>query len=269
VNNLIGGVDRKTLEGTYVDGLGVSKYQFKDDGTVLWTNMMGSQLEWKYERDGDTIKVLMPYGATVLTLRSNGSLQGPGLMGPLTRQQSASGGGGDGGGNGASGGSGALAARLSKPETEAMDLVVAELASHYLKTPDGWTTAVSESINPPFTSTMHFLRQFRELAPDGVDADEVGAADRLNGFEWVGEVSFKETPAREAGDPGQAFMHGLEPLAFVFVNRAQGRWTRWVDIQPRSVRVWKLNGVWKVPKGSSLLSGQPATPEDFQRAAVR
>jgi hypothetical protein len=271
VKNLVSGDDRKTLEGTYVDSLGVSKYQFKDDGTVLWTNVMGSQLEWKYERDGDTIKVLMPYGGfMVLTLRSNGSLQGPGLMPPLNRQQSA-GGGGNGGGTGASGGTGALAARLSKPEVEAMDLVLAEVAGHYLKTPDGWTTAVSETINPPFTPTHHFLRQYREITPDGVDAEEVGAADRLNGFEWVGDVSFKTSPAREAGDPGLAFTHDLLPLAVgVFVYRPKGGgWTQWVDLQPRSVRVVKLKGVWKVPKGSSLLSGQLPTPEDFQRAAVR
>jgi hypothetical protein len=92
----------------------------------------------------------------------------------------------------------------------------------------------------------------------------------MNGFEWVGEVSFKTRPAREAGDPGGlAFTDGLLPLAVgVFVNRAQGRWTQWVDIQPRSVRVWKLSGVWKVPNGSSLLSGQLPTPQDFQRAGV-
>jgi hypothetical protein len=272
VKNLVSGADRETLEGTYVDSLGLSRYQFKNDGTVLWTNKMaGTPLEWKYERDGNTIKVLMPYGGyMVLKLRSNGSLQGPGLMGALTRQQSASSGGGNGGGNGASGGRGALAARLSKPEAEAMDLVLAEVASHYVKTSDGWTTAVSETLNA-FTPTDHFLRQFREITPDGVDADEVGAADRLNGFEWAGAISFKTTPAREAGDPGLAFIHDLQPLAVgVFVYRAKGGgWTRWVDLQPRSMRVVKLNGVWKVPKGSSLLSGQPPTPEDFQRAGVR
>ncbi len=189
----------------------------------------------------------------------------------MVRQQRASSASGNGDGNAASGASGALAARLSKSETEAMDLVVAELASHYLKTPEGSTTAVSESINPPFTSTTHFLRQFRELTPDGVDADEVGAADRLNGFEWEGAVSFKASPAREAGDPGLAFTHDLLPLAVgVFVYRAKGGgWTRWVDLQPGSVRVVKLNGVWKLPKGSSLLSGQRPTPEDFQRAGAR
>jgi hypothetical protein len=129
----------------------------------------------------------------------------------------------------------------------------------------------NQSINPPFTSTQHFLRQYREITPVGVDADEVGAADRLNGFEWAGEVSFKESPAREAGDSGLAFTHDLLPLAVgVFVYRAKGGgWAQWVDLQPRSVRIVKLHGVWKVRKGSSLLSGQPPTPEDFQRAGVR
>lgn len=266
VKNLVSGVDRKTLDGTYGDSLGVSTYTFKDDGTVL-VSAMGNQVEYKYEVDGDTVKLLWPYGGSmVLRMLGNGSLKGiaPGFV--LTRRQS--------GGRGASAGTGAVAAQLSNAKGEARDAVLAEVAKHFLKTSDGWTTAFATSINPPFVPVDHFLRQYRELTPDGVDADEIGAADRLNGFEWIGEVTFRTTPTREAGDPGMAFFDGFLPLVVggPIVHRPRAQWSQWVDVQPRSQRVFKLKGVWKVERdsiGSMLLEGKLPTEADFQRAGVR
>lgn len=104
---------------------------------------------------------------------------------------------------------------------------------------------------------------------ESVEPVNVSDADRLNGFEWVGNVSFKIGPCREAGDPGIAFFP-LEVPGQMGINRSRGRWTQWVDIHPRSLRVWKLRGFWKVEQQDSILSqGRVPTLEDFQRAGVK
>jgi len=174
-------------------------------------------------------------------------------------------------GTGASAGTGTAAAKLSKVEAEARDAALADVAKHFLKGFFFYNTATTEKISP-FGTAERFLRQFRELTVQSVEPETVSAADRLNGFEWVGEVSLRIGPGREAGDPGKALsplmMSGM--MGMMGIDRPRGRWTQWVDIPPQSLRVWKLRGLWKVEQQASmLLVGRLPTLEDFQRAGVK
>lgn len=73
------------LDGTYADGVGLTRYTFRSDGTVT-LRMMGTEVEMPYAVEGDKIKVGPPDNRLVLTRRPDGSLEGP-LGVTLTRQQ--------------------------------------------------------------------------------------------------------------------------------------------------------------------------------------
>jgi len=73
------------LEGTYADGVGLTRYTFRGDGTVTM-RMMGTEVEVPYEVEGDKVKVGPPDNRLVLTRQPDGSLEGP-LGVKLTRQQ--------------------------------------------------------------------------------------------------------------------------------------------------------------------------------------
>ena len=64
------------IEGSYADSLGVSRYTFNSNGKMLMSTM-GTEVELKYEVDGDKIKLQAPQGTLVLTLLKDGSIQGP------------------------------------------------------------------------------------------------------------------------------------------------------------------------------------------------
>jgi hypothetical protein len=255
---------RKTLDGTYADSLGAITFTFKDDGTML-ASMMRHEVQCgcSYEVDGDTVKLLTPAGGVlVLTLLQNGSLKGvdmpgfpPGMI--FTKQQGASGGGRDAGGKSAAGGTGVVAANLSGVEAEAKDAARAEIARHWSRGQDGWTTALIEG--EEFHDPMYyqrFLRQFREMTVESVEPIEVSAADRLNGFDWIGIVSIRTGTCREAGDSGQAFS-SLGMLYRTGINRHRGQWTQWVDVHSQPLDVSKVNGVWRVQEGRlNLRSGE-------------
>jgi hypothetical protein len=167
-----------------------------------------------------------------------------------TKSDSAAPGGGGGG------------AQVSGLQGEAKAAALAEIGRHWVKGADGWTTARS---NGTSFAPENLLRQYRELTVDGVNAFDLGDSDRLNGIEWAGEVTFKSSPAREAGDPGVAF----EGLAGLSVNRQRGRWTQWVDYQADAVRVEKVKGQWQVSQDNNLLRGKLPTGADFAQAGVK
>jgi hypothetical protein len=211
----------------------------------------------------------------------------------FTKQQSASSGGRNSGGRAAAGGTGAVAANPSGLEAAARDAAQAEIAKHWSKGPDGWTTVLHEGEGTLF-APQRFLRQFREMTVESVEPIEVSAADRLNGFDWMGIVSIRTSTCREAGDPGQAFF-SLGMLYRTGIDRPRGRWTQWVDVHPQPLDASRVNGLWKVQAGRlnlrtgepvgklpredlvgmmlgervSVLLGNPPTWEDFQRAGVR
>jgi len=68
------------IDGTYTDSSRTVTYTFKSNGTVLMSTM-GTEVELKYEVDGDKIKIQTgaPQGSAslVLTLLDDGSIQGP------------------------------------------------------------------------------------------------------------------------------------------------------------------------------------------------
>jgi hypothetical protein len=180
----------------------------------------------------------------------------------LTPQQHASGGDRNPRGQAASGATGAVAAKLSSVEAEARDAALAEIAKHLLKGPDGWTTVLTEG--EEFHNPQHFLRQFREMTVERVGATGVSAAERLNGFDWIGIVSIRTGPCREVGDPGQAFS-SLGMLYRTGIERPRGRWTQWVDVHPQPLDVSSVKGLWRVQPGRvDIRNGQPAKRDDSQ-----
>jgi hypothetical protein len=151
---------------------------------------------------------------------------------------------------------------FSGKEREAADAAMAEVSKHCTKGADGWTAA--KSTGTSFAS-IQYLRQYKELTVDGVSGNELSDADRLNGFEWAGEVSLKSTPCREAGEPGPV----LDGMGSVTVMRQPGAWSQWVDYQPAALRVQKVKGQWQVNPDHPVLTGRIPTGEDYARAGVR
>jgi hypothetical protein len=144
----------------------------------------------------------------------------------------------------------------------AQEAALAEVKKHWIKTPEGWITA--RTTGSPFAPD-HFLRQFRELTVEGVRSAGLSESDRMNGFEWAGQVSFKQAPCREAGDQGIM----LDGMMGAGVYRQRGRWTQWVDFQPEPVQIQKVKGTWQVQPDTWLLRGTIPTAQDFAKAGVK
>src|SRR5258706_8019859 len=159
--------------------------------------------------------------------------------------------------SGSSGGS-----SVSGKEREAQDAAMAEIAKHCTKGADGWTTAKTTGTS---LASIQYLRQYKELTVEGVRANELSDSDRLNGFEWAGEVSLKSTPCREAGEQGVV----LEGMGSVTVMRRRGAWSQWIDYQPEALRVQKVKGQWQVNPDNPVLTGKIPTGEDYARAGVK
>jgi hypothetical protein len=132
-----------------------------------------------------------------------------------------------------------------------------------VKTPDRWTTAKTFGVS---IAPDHFLRQIRDINVSGVESADLTEADRANGFEWAGEISFKSSPCREAGDQGVL----LDGMGSQTMMRQRGRWTQWVDFQPEPMRVQKQNGKWQVTQDTWFLRGGALpTPADYAKAGVK
>ena len=158
--------------------------------------------------------------------------------------------------------SGSAAFELDGASRDARDAALAEVARHCAKGPDGWTTAVVSG--SPYAPD-HFVRQFRDVAVAGMQSFDLAESDRLNGFEWVGEVTFDQTPAREAGDAGIV----LDGVANANVTRRHGQWSQWVDYTPFAMRIQKLKGKWQVNQDNTLCRGTLPTAADLARAGVK
>ena len=158
--------------------------------------------------------------------------------------------------------SGDAAGQVSGMERAAQDAVLEEVMKHWMKGPDGWITArnTGSSFAP-----IEFLRQLRDLTVGGVRSYDLSDSDRLNGFEWAGEVSFKQAPCREAGEPGIL----LDGLVGVNFNRQRGRWSQWVEFQPEPIQLQKVKGNWQVHQDTWLLRGKLPGPGDFAKAGVK
>jgi hypothetical protein len=151
---------------------------------------------------------------------------------------------------------------FTKEDKEAQKAGMAELQKHWLKGSDGWTTAIVSG--SPYAPD-HFLRQCRALTVDEAKPDDLREADKLNGFEWTGELTFKSTSCREGGgQEGLAF----EGMSNVMVNKYPGRWSQWVDFKPGPLRLQKQRGHWQFQWDGSYLRGTLPGPQDFANAGV-
>lgn len=66
----------RSLEGSYTDAMGVTRYTFQRGG-VVYFSVMGVETELEYSIDGDRVVIGKPEGNLVLTLDADGSLRGP------------------------------------------------------------------------------------------------------------------------------------------------------------------------------------------------
>jgi hypothetical protein len=155
------------------------------------------------------------------------------------------------------------APQVSANERDAREAVLAEIHKQWVKTPDGWTTAKTFGVS---VAPDHFLRQIRDINISHVEPAELTEADRANGFEWAGEVSFNPSPCREAGDQGIL----LDGMASQTITRQRGRWTQWIDFQPEPMRVQKQKGKWQVTQDTWFLrGGNLPTAADYSHAGVK
>ena len=161
-----------------------------------------------------------------------------------------------------SGGTGGSSGQASGMERAAQDAALAEVKKHWIKGSEGWITARNTGSS---YAPVRFVRQLRELTVEGVRSADLTESDRMNGFEWAGEVSFKQAPCREAGDQGVL----LDGLANVTAFRQRGRWSQWVDFQPEAVQMQKVKGNWQAQQDTWLLRGTLPGAEDFSNAGVK
>jgi hypothetical protein len=167
-------------------------------------------------------------------------------------------------GCGKSGSTGDGAEKFSGAQREAAEAALAEVSQHWVQGPEGWTTA--RTSGSPYAPD-HYLRQVREIGVQGVRSHDLSESDKMNGFEWAGEVTFKTAPCREAGDPG-ILLEGMSNLG-ASVNRQRGQWSQWVDFQPEAIRVQKVKGKWQIQQDTWLLRGELPKPADFSNAGMQ
>jgi hypothetical protein len=161
----------------------------------------------------------------------------------------------DAGGNGAANSGSPL-------EKEARNAAMAEVQKHWVKNGEGWVTArISGSAYAP----DHFLRQVKQIETDEVTSDQPSDADKLNGVEWSGVVSFKKLACREAGDTGML----LDGLGDTNATRQHGQWTPWSEYLPENMRLVKVKGQWQVNEDTWLLRGTIPTADDYAKAGVK
>jgi len=146
----------------------------------------------------------------------------------------------------ASSATGAQGKPVSGLEKEACDMAMAETVEHWGKLPDGWTTLLVEE---PGSAPTVFIRQVHSLAVERVQTRDLTAADKMNGFEWAGEVWFSTGPMREVGD------QGLVSGTTVSVNRPWGSWSQWVDYQPLPLRLQRVKGKWEWDRNNPMVEG--------------
>jgi hypothetical protein len=149
-------------------------------------------------------------------------------------------------------------------ERDARSAAMAEVQKHWIKARDGWITARD---NGTSFAPIKFVRQMREISIDSIEPQDLSDADRMNGFEWAGDVNFKRSPCREAGEPG-ILLDGMSNLG-IGANRQRGRWSQWADFRPEPMKVQKVKGQWQVHQDTWMLHGTIPTPNDFADAGVK
>jgi hypothetical protein len=164
---------------------------------------------------------------------------------------------------GGSSASGGLFGGLTGANGQAQSAALAELQKHWLKRPDGWTTAV---VSGSAYAPEHFLRQCRDLTVQELQPSPVSEADKLNGIDWEGKATFKATVCREAGGNGGMVLDGMGSFG---PNRRIGQWSQWVDFTPGPLPFQQTKAGWEFRYDGSYLRGTLPGPQDFASAGVQ
>jgi hypothetical protein len=234
------------------EGIGAVSVAFKNGKATV--ELMGQSKTFDYKVEGDKITIMnKEAGDLDLTYHSDGTLTG--AMGTLRPS-----GAGEAGAAANPDDAPPAPAAASGAGREAGDAVMVEVRKHWSKGADGWITAY----NSGNSFAPNYLRQLRDITVAGVETSELSEADKMNGVQWAGEVTFRKIPVREAGDPG--------PVSSDFgggVMRTKGRWSQWVDVTPERIQALKVNGKWQFQRETMLLQGKQPSNADYQSAGVR
>jgi hypothetical protein len=141
---------------------------------------------------------------------------------------------------------------LSADDEQAVDFIRAQLAEHWIKGPDGWTTELQQynvlgELMPDRTPIVLY-RQYRELS-FSLTPDSLTEAQKLNGADYRGVAAFKDSPVRYFQT--EATYEG-----------PQG-WGNWRDggTFGATLGVERRNGQWLV-SDSDLFAGIKPNPAD-------
>jgi hypothetical protein len=155
---------------------------------------------------------------------------------------------------------------FSSGSREARNAALAELERHFVKGSDGWTTVVTTG---SAYAPDHFLRQYKDLEIDSVEEQELTESDKMNGFEWAGQATFKHTVCREAGGFQTYVLDGMAEGRQAYAEKAPGRWSQWVEYTPGPLHFQKQKGGWQFQWDATYLRGQRPGAADFASAGVR
>ena len=245
------------------------KYQASDGSVTLELNggkaslnIAQIHIDAAYTVDGNKLTIRPLEGAIsqtiVFTINKDGSLDAP-QGAPFPRLVKVSGSSSSSSSSSSGGLLGSLTGGNGGPQGAAM----AELQKHWIKRPDGWTTAV---VSGSAYAPEHYLRQCKDLAIQQLQPSPVSEADKLNGIEWEGQATFKATVCREAGGDGGMVLDGMGSFG---PTRRVGQWSQWVDFTPGPLPFQETKAGWEFRYDGSYLRGTLPGPQDFASAGVQ
>lgn len=245
------------------------KYQASDGSVTLELNggkaslnVAQIHIDGAYTVDGNKLTIRPLEGAIsqtmVFTINKDGSLDAP-QGAPFPRLEKVKGSSSSSGPSS----SGGLFGSLSGANGQAQTAAIEELQKHWLKRPDGWTTAV---VSGSAYAPEHYLRQCKDLTINEVQPGQVSEADKLNGLEWEGQATLKATVCREAGGDGGMVLDGMGSFG---PTRRVGQWSQWVDFTPGPLPFQKSKAGWEFRYDGSYLRGTLPGPQDFASAGVQ
>jgi hypothetical protein len=145
-------------------------------------------------------------------------------------------------------GSGSGDASASKGDPEAVKAVSEELAKHWAKSPNGWTSEYPTKVRlgtGERAGPESFYREVKDLTFN-VDSETLSESDKLNGVSFRGECDFNSIPYRIYGDPAS-----FGPPA----------WSNW-QASWETLRIEKRNGKWIMGGNmNSWVNGTKPSPE--------
>ena len=139
-------------------------------------------------------------------------------------------------------------AKLTSEDKEAAEFVRSQLAEHWVKSAEGWTTQFQNrnALNEIIAGTPTLLyKQYREMRFTMAPATLTDAM-KLNGSDYRAEVGFKSSPVR---------YFRTEPA----YDAPQG-WSNWKDDYLENLAVERRNGKWIISDASYFEGVVPTGP---------